>query len=222
MGNCKQPPLREVASSEPDRPSGTEVVRGGSSEPTPCTRLPDPVFSSLWCRDSRSPLSNVRYDAFGQEGPSHSSTRKRSVDSTHAIGHYPIVARLVHTDSASPQGFSRRVTVGLLQESQIRWQVSRDMPAILCVANDHGGQHTIEPKIFEQGTFGQGSEPDDVECHICHCEDEESVILKCGTCSCIVYLGCMERWLAVPQPHFLHTLVSQVLTIDNPKSLVLE
>lgn len=153
---------------------------------------------------SRSLPPTVGNDVFGQEGPFHSTSRRRSVDSTHLTSRQLIAPGLDHADSASPRSLSRQVSVTMLRERQVPWQTSQELPAILCVANAHGGQHTLKLKSFEPGSFGQGSEPDDVECYFCHCEGDESVTLKCGTCSCIVHLGCMERWLAV-RPAGYHT-----------------
>ena len=153
---------------------------------------------------SRPPPPTVGNDVLGQEGALRSANSRRSVDWNHVTSRQPIAPSLDHADSASPRSLSRQVSVTMLREMQVPWQMSRELPAILCVANAHGGRHTLKLKSFEPGSFGQGSEPDDVECYFCHCEGEESVTLKCGTCSCIVHLGCMERWLAV-RPAGYHT-----------------
>ncbi|KAE8155379.1 hypothetical protein BDV40DRAFT_283871 [Aspergillus tamarii] len=92
----------------------------------------------------------------------------------------------------------QEVTVAMVQEGQIPFQVSTTRPAVVSVPTAIGGTGNI---VFR--SFRKGRDISDVQCDICHERHlEDTVYLNCEECTGEFHWECMQRWLHSLQADF--------------------
>ena len=74
--------------------------------------------------------------------------------------------------------------------------------------NDDASQQILELRSFGEGSFRQFYDYNNVDHNtVEYCiylleQRDETVALKCGSCSFYAHLECMEKWLGILQPAY--------------------